>query len=64
MMDGKCIMCGASLPEGEFHKPYGCYKYTKKMNDELMAALKAMVKAGRGDDGPYCDAKDLLAKLE
>ena len=51
------------LPEGEIE--------TEKANARLIAAapqifeaLKAMVKAGRGDDGPYCDAKDLLAKLE
>ena len=63
-MDGKCILCGASLPEGKFHHPYNCYKYTKKINDELLAALKAMVEAGPGNDGPYLDAKDLLAKVE
>ena len=35
-----------------------------EQNAELLEALKAMVKAGPGDDGPYCDAKDLLAKLD
>ena len=39
-MNGKCIMCGESLPEGEFHKIYDCYEYTKKINAQLLEALE------------------------
>ena len=42
-MDGKCILCGASLPEGEFHKVYDCYEYTKKINDELVKAIEPAI---------------------
>jgi hypothetical protein len=39
-MDGKCILCGASLPEGEFHKIYDCYNYVKELNTQLLKLLE------------------------
>ena len=42
-MNGKCIMCGKSLPEGEFHKIYDCYNYVKELNTQLLGFLEKIV---------------------
>ena len=42
-MNGKCIMCGESLSEGEFHNVYDCYEYAEHLKNELVKALQSLV---------------------